>query len=76
MEQFAREDVREVLSRYGVASAGRAVPADPTEEVIILDASDYERVPVDELTQALMVVLPHMKVWVAPAGDIWESEPL
>lgn len=76
MERFAREDVREVLERYGIHSARRATTADATEEVVLLDAADYNKAPIEELTLALMDVLPHVKVWIAPVNDRWKSEAI
>ncbi len=76
MERFAREDVREVLGRYGISDARRAADTDETEEVVLLNEAVYRQVDVDGLTRALMEVLPHMKVWVAPDGPRWVSEPI
>ena len=68
MERFAREDVRWVLERYGIHSARRRTTTDQTEEMILIDAEDYNKTPIYELTLALMDVLPHKKVWVVPLG--------
>jgi hypothetical protein len=76
MGRFAREGVWAVLRRFGVTSAARAASTDPTEEVILLQTADIERVNVDQLTAELMGVLPHTKVWVAPDHPRWASEPL
>ncbi len=43
---------------------------------MLLDADDYKKTPIDDLTQALMDVLPHVKVWVAPVSKRWSSEPI
>ena len=61
---------------YGVEKARRALPADPTEEAIVLDPEDYARVPVEDLTRALMNVLPNMKGWVVPESGIGASEAI
>jgi hypothetical protein len=76
MERFAREDVLEVLERYGVTSARRAADTDESEEVILLSESVYKEVDVDGLTRALMEVLPHVKVWVAQDNPRWSSESI
>ncbi|MHB1819149.1 MAG: hypothetical protein ACYCO9_14070 [Streptosporangiaceae bacterium] len=76
MERFAREDVLQVLGRYGIASARRAADTDESEEIILLSESVYKKVDVDSLTRALMDVLPHVKVWVAPDNPRWSSEPI
>jgi hypothetical protein len=76
MDRFAREDVRRVLSRYGIGTARRAADADGSEEIILVSQSVYEQVDVDGLTRALMEVLPHAKVWVAPDNPRWSSEPI
>jgi hypothetical protein len=76
MERFAREDVLAVLARFGVSSAMRASPLDPTEEVFLLSREDFQSVDVRDLTLALMAALPHTKVWVAEAGPRWSGEPI
>jgi hypothetical protein len=35
-----------------------------------------DRLTLNRLTRALMVILPHMKVWIAPDGPRWKSEPI
>ena len=75
MERFAREDVRWVLERYGIHSARRRTTTDQTEEMILIDAEDYNKTPIHELTLALMDVLPHKKVWVAILGDRSSPRP-
>ena len=76
MEKFTREDVLEVLCRYGVAFARRAIGTDESEEIIFLSESVYSKVDVDGLTRALMDVLPHVKVWMAPDNPRWSSETI
>ncbi|MGO9559530.1 MAG: hypothetical protein ACLPQS_12425 [Acidimicrobiales bacterium] len=76
MERFARDDVSKVLLQFGIEHARRAVSTDDSEEVILLDASVYDEVNVAEVTLALMDVLPHTKVWVAPFSEQWRSELL
>ena len=76
MEQFAREDVREVLARFGVTAGRRASTTDPTEEIILLTQQDIDHVDVNALTVALMDVLPHIKVWVTADGRRWTSEEI
>ena len=76
IERFAREDVREVLERYGIHAARRATTTDATEEVVLLNADEYKKTQIEELTLALMDVLPHVKVWVAPVSERWRSEPI
>jgi hypothetical protein len=76
MDRFAREDVMEVLSRYGISTARRAADTDGSEEIILVSESVYKQLDVDALTRALMDVLPHMKVWVAPDSPRWSSEPI
>jgi hypothetical protein len=72
LERFAPGGL-DVLRRFGVAQARRALPIDPTEEVILLRRADYDRVDVEGLTRALMEVFPHTKVWVASDGPKWAS---
>jgi hypothetical protein len=36
----------------------------------------YEQAGIDGLTRALMDVLPHAKVWVAPDNQRWSGEPI
>lgn len=74
MDRFAAEDVRAVLKSFGVESSRRATTTDSTEEVILISQSDFDRVDVEALTLALMNVLPHTKVWVAPNNTLWSSE--
>ena len=76
MDRFAREDVMRVLGQYGISAARRAADADGSEEVILVSPGAYEQVDVDGLTRALMDVMPHVKVWVAPDGPRWSSEPI
>jgi hypothetical protein len=76
MDRFAREDVMQVLGRYGVSAARRAADTDSSEEIILVSESVYKQVDVDGLTRALMDVLPHTKVWVAPDSPHWSSEPI
>lgn len=76
MGRLAREDVHAVLSRFGIAEAGRQIPVEPTEEVIVLSKQDFESVDVRELTLALMDVLPHTKVWVVPESPRISTEPI
>jgi hypothetical protein len=76
LEPFAREDLRTVLARFGVASARRALSTDRTEEVVLLLAGDFNRVDREALTQAVMESFPHTKVWIAPDGPEWRSEPI
>jgi hypothetical protein len=76
MGRLAREDVHAVLSRFGIAEASRAIPADPTEEAIFVSKQDFESVDVRELTLALMDVLPHTKVWVFEEDLSWSTEPI
>jgi hypothetical protein len=66
----------QVLGRYGISAARKAVPADSSEKIILVSQGVYEQVDIDELTRALMDVLPHMKVWVAPDSQQWSSEPI
>jgi hypothetical protein len=76
LERFAAEDVMEVLRAHGIETAHRATTIDPTEEVVLLEPSDFDRVDEIELARSLMGVLPHRKVWVAPLSPAWESEPI
>ena len=76
MERFARQDVLQVLSRHGISAARRAVPADSSEEIILVSQDVYEQADIDGLTRALMDVLPHTKVWVAPDNQRWAGEPI
>ena len=76
MDRFAREDVMGVLNQYGITAARRAADADGSEEIILLSQDVYDQVDVDGLTRALMNVLPHVKVWVAPDHPRWSSEPI
>jgi hypothetical protein len=65
-----------VLARYGIAEAQAAGSADPTEEVILVDKADLDGVDVNELTQVIMDVLPHLKVWVVENTSKWNSKPI
>jgi len=76
IDQFARADVIQVLSRYGISAARRAADTDSSEEIILISESLYKQVDVESLTRALMDVLPHIKVWVAPDNPRWSSEPI
>ena len=74
--QFAREDIWAVLHEFGITSATRAIPLDPTEEVIVVPPEQLEGVDERDLALALMRVLPGRKVWVAPEGPRWNVEEL
>jgi hypothetical protein len=76
VERFAREDVREVLQRFGLQSARRATTTDVTEEVLLLDSEALAAVDLQVLTRALMDALPHTKVWVVEDSPRWSSEPV
>ena len=80
MEILAREDVLSVLKSFGVARACRATTVDETEEVIFISAEDFSALETnnrrDDLTLALMDVLPHQKVWLAAEHPRWTTEPL
>jgi hypothetical protein len=76
MGRFAREDVRAVLARFGIAVASRATTTDSTEEVVLLAQRDYASVDVSKFTLALMEVLPHTKVWVIEESPRWAAEPI
>ena len=76
VDRFAREDVMEVLDRYGIGAARRAADADGSEEIILVSQSAYEQADIDGLTRALMEVLPHVKVWVVPDNQRWSGEPI
>ena len=76
MERFAREDVRAVLADFEIGSARRAADVDATEEVILLTSEAYAKTDVATLINALMAVLPHIKVWVVEDGPRWLSEPI
>jgi hypothetical protein len=65
-----------VLRNFGVAAARRATTTDPTEEVLLLNATALASVDVRALTLAVMDVLPHTKVWVVEDMPLWASEPL
>jgi hypothetical protein len=76
MDRFAREDVMEVLGRFGVSAARRAAGTDSSEEIILVSEDVFKHLDADGLTRALMDVLPHVKVWVAPDGPRWSSEAI
>lgn len=77
MNRYAREDIRQVLDRFGISAARRAADTEGTEEEIILLSKDaYDSADIDSLTRALMAVLPHTKVWVVADHPRWNSEPL
>lgn len=76
MGPWAREDIRAVLAGFGVSSARRAVPRDPTEEVILLSPSDFARIDPREVSLAVMAVLPHTKVAVIEENPHWDAEVL
>jgi hypothetical protein len=76
MGDFAREDVRNVLSGLGITAARRAVGTDVSEEVILLAADDFRRIEPEAVARALMKVLPQVKVWVIQEHQAWTSEPL
>ena len=74
VERFAREDVRQVMRRFGVESCRRAVTTDATEEVFLLSAATFAAIDTDGLTRALTGVLPDTKVWVVEDSVRWSSE--
>jgi hypothetical protein len=76
MGRFAREDVREVLARFGVSAAQRAVDTDASEEVVLLRPEDFDSIGPDEVALAIMAVLPHTKVWVIREHPAWTTEAL
>lgn len=76
MDRFTREDLRAVLAHFGISSARRAVGTDPSEEVLLVDSGDYQRIDATEVATAIMGVLPHVKVWIIELHPAWESEPL
>jgi hypothetical protein len=76
MGEFPTNSVREILAKHGVERSRRAVPVDPTEEVLLLANPDFRRVDVAGVVRDLMEVLPHTKVWVVEDGPKWKSEPL
>jgi hypothetical protein len=76
VERSSRDDVRAVFSRFGVADAKRAADTDPTEEVFLLTPTAMSSVDTDQLTQALMAALPHVRVWVVEDSARWSSESL
>jgi hypothetical protein len=76
MERFARQDVLAVLARFGIDGVRRAIPIDPTEEVFLVSSDDFARIDSRAVCLALMDVLPHTKVLVAPNGQCWRSEPI
>jgi len=65
-----------VMARHGVLDCRRAVPADVTEEVLLLTPESLASLDVDAVTRELMAVLPHRKVWVVTDSNKWTSEPL
>jgi hypothetical protein len=76
MDRIQLVDVKQVLARYGISSARRAVALDPTEETILLSGADFRAADVDKLTLDLMNVIPHTKVWVVEDGPRWEAEAI
>jgi hypothetical protein len=76
VDRFGREDVRRVLSEYGISAARRVPDAADSEEIILVSQTGFEQLDVDGLTRALRDVLPQTKVWVAPDGPQWFSEPI
>ena len=76
MGPSARADIRAVLARFGISSALRASDADPSEEVFLLKESDFKRINPDEVSLAIMAVLPNTKVWVIEEHSAWEVEQL
>ncbi|HEY4852540.1 MAG TPA: hypothetical protein VII22_17275 [Streptosporangiaceae bacterium] len=43
MDRFAGEDVMEVLGRFGISAARRAVDTDDSEEIILVSESIYKQ---------------------------------
>jgi hypothetical protein len=76
MDPFAREDVRNVLTRFDIERAWRASESDASEEVILLETADFARIDPTEVTLRIMDVLPHKKVWVIEMNQAWTIEPL
>lgn len=74
--RFARETVRQVVRDFGLTTARRAVPLDPTEEVFLLSAAEFTAVDSEALTRALMDALPHTKVAVIEEHPRWETEAI
>ena len=59
--------MKALLAEHGVAGR-RATDGDPTEEILLVPSDAFARVDAAELTNRLMSVLPHRKVWVALGG--------
>lgn len=76
MGRFAREDIRLVLTGFGIVSARRALGTGEDEEILLIAKADFERTDNTAVTSAVMDVLPHVKVWVIPESPAWDSEPL
>jgi len=64
------------MARHGVLDCRRAVPADATEEVLLLTPVSLASLDVGAVTRELLAVLPHRKVWVVADSNKWSSEPL
>ncbi|WP_146844082.1 hypothetical protein [Cellulomonas composti] len=76
MKPFARDDVKAVLARFGIDSAFRVPDVDPSEEIIVLRAADFEVIDPDKVALAIMTVLPNVKVWVIQEHVAWQVEEL
>lgn len=74
MEPFPREDVLGVLGGFGITGVRRAEPSDDAaEEVVLVPPELLSSLDVDQLTLAVMKVIPHTKVWVVPDAPQWSG---
>ena len=76
LDEQKRSLVRSILVGFGIASARRVTGTDPTEEVLLLGASEFAKVDAAVVELAVMDALPHTKVWVIEEHESWESEQL
>jgi hypothetical protein len=76
MDQHEKKDVLGILESHGVLNASYSTSTDPTEEVILISHEEFGRLDVEAVTQELMRVLPHRKVWLAPQSNKWQSAPI
>lgn len=76
MADIEIEQIRDVLLEFGISRASRAVATDSSEEIILLERTEFAEVDDRALTVALMTVLPHTKVWVIENSPEWTTEPL
>ena len=68
-----RKKVRKLLASHDIRNPRRAMPADPTEEVILVEQSQLALVDKHEVVQRLMAALPRRKVALVADEESWRD---